>query len=224
MRKNTQAVRRPRGRPQLRPDGETRRLLIQAAGEEFRAYGYAGSVIGAVARRAGVSTKTLYRLIPTKADLFRCVVSERIGHFMLAVEPDALDAATFPVALERFLIAYGELMFAEQTIGIHRLVLGESRSFPELAAAFYEEAIQGTAEAMATWLSRQCRRGLIQLEDVPTAAGMLRGMMAMEPQRAAMLGQRYARRPEEIAARARYCARLFLDGCGRNNRQYSDAQ
>ena len=218
MRKNAREVGRPRGRPQLRPDGETRRLLIQAADEEFRANGYASSVMGAVARRAGVSTKTLYRLIPTKAELFRNVVSERMGRFMLAIDPDALDATTFPAALERFLIAYGELMFAEQTIGMHRLVLGESQSFPELAAAFYEEAIQGTAEAMVTWLSRQCSRGLIQLEDVQTAAGMLRGMMAMEPQRAAMLGQRYTQMPEEIAARAKYCARLFLNGCGGNNR------
>jgi AcrR family transcriptional regulator len=138
MRKNAREVGRPRGRPQLRPDGETRRLLIQAADEEFRANGYASSVMGAVARRAGVSTKTLYRLIPTKAELFRNVVSERMGRFMLAIDPDTLDATTFPAALERFLIAYGELMFAEQTIGMHRLVLGESQSFPELAAAFYE--------------------------------------------------------------------------------------
>jgi hypothetical protein len=43
-------------------------------------------------------------------------------------------------------------------------------------------------------------------------------MMAMEPQRAAMLGQRYTQMPEEIAARAKYCARLFLNGCGGNNR------
>jgi len=42
---------------------------------------------------------------------------------------------------------------------------------------------------------------------------MLRGMMTMEPQRAAMLGEGPAPNAEKIAARAKTCARLFLDGC-----------
>ena len=66
---------------------------------------------------------------------------------------------------------------------------------------------------MANWLRRQCERGLIKLDDPQTAAGILRGMMIMDPQRAAMLGQRSAPGPDEIAQRAKICARLFLDGC-----------
>jgi AcrR family transcriptional regulator len=62
-------VRRTRGRPPIRSDEETRRLLIEAAAEEFQANGYAGTCMAAVAQRAGVSTKTVYRLIPNKADL-----------------------------------------------------------------------------------------------------------------------------------------------------------
>ena len=42
--------------------------------------------------------------------------------------------------------------------------------------------------------------------------GMLRGMMVMEPQRAAMLRQRPAPDSDEIAARAKMCAKLFLKG------------
>jgi hypothetical protein len=42
---------------------------------------------------------------------------------------------------------------------------------------------------------------------------MLRGMMIMEPQRATMLGQREPPDAEEIAARAKLCAKLFLEGC-----------
>ena len=66
---------------------------------------------------------------------------------------------------------------------------------------------------MARWLRRQCERGLIALEDPQTAAGMLRGMMSMDPQRAVMLGQGAAPDQEEIAERAKQCARLFLYGC-----------
>ena len=62
--------RRYRGRPQLRPDDETRQIIYEAARHEFAANGYAATSTETVARRAGVSTKTLYRLIPNKAALF----------------------------------------------------------------------------------------------------------------------------------------------------------
>jgi hypothetical protein len=67
---------------------------------------------------------------------------------------------------------------------------------------------------MANWLRRQGEQGLIKLDDPQTAAGLLRGMMIMDhPQRAAMLGQRRAPAPDEIARRAEICATLFLEGC-----------
>ena len=111
------------------------------------------------------------------------------------------------------LIAYGTLMLSERTIAMHRLVICECDQFPEVATAFYQAAIQRANEGMAAWLRRQCLRGLIKLDDPDLAAGMLRGMMAMDPQRAVMLGQRDVPDADEIAARAKQCERLFLDGC-----------
>lgn len=206
-------IRRSRGRPQLRPDCETLRLLTEAARQEFLANGYAATCMAAVAQRAGVSTKTMYRLIPTKADLFRNFVSDRIERFMLAIDADALDALPLAEGVERLLIAYGELTLNAETISLHRLVIGECDRFPELAATFYDMAIRRTREAMAAWLRRQCERGLITLDDAQLATDMLRGMMIMEPQRAVMMDQREVPPKEEIAARARLCAQLFLDGC-----------
>jgi hypothetical protein len=101
----------------------------------------------------------------------------------------------------------------EEVIAITRLVLSESDRFPELGSAFYTDTIGSTRQAMEGWLRRQCNQGLIALEDPHVAADMLRGMMVMEPQRAVMLGQRDAPDAEEIAARAKMCARLFLNGC-----------
>src|SRR5216684_6420121 len=213
MRQIADEMRRRRGRPPIRSDEETRGLMIEAAKQEFQANGYAATSMSDVAQRAGVSTKTMYRLIPTKADLFKSVVSDRIRRFMLEIDANALDALPLTEALERMLIAYGTLALSEETIAMNRLVLGERDRFPEIAATFFEVAVQRTTKAMAGWLRRQCERGLIKLDDAHAAAGMLRGMMIMEPQRAVMLGQRAIPDPEEIAARAKYCARFFLDGC-----------
>jgi AcrR family transcriptional regulator len=70
-------TRRRRGRPQTRCDEGTRQLLIEAARQEFQANDYAGTCINGVAQRAGLSTKTMYRLIPNKADPQRAVMLGR---------------------------------------------------------------------------------------------------------------------------------------------------
>jgi AcrR family transcriptional regulator len=197
----------------MRSDEETRRVLIEAAAAEFEMKGYAATCMADVAQRAGVSTKTLYRLIPTKADLLSRVVSERIGQFILEIDADALDALPVSEALQRMLIAYGTLTLSQRTIAMHRLVIRECDQFPEVATAFYQAAIRRANEGMAAWLRRQCERGLIKVDDPDVAAGMLRGMMSMDPQRAVMLGQRAVPDQEEIAARAKQCAHLFLSGC-----------
>jgi AcrR family transcriptional regulator len=206
-------TRRRRGRPQVRCDDDTRQLLIEAARQEFQTNGYARSCINDVAQRAGVSTKTMYRLIPNKAELLQRVISDTIGRFMIDFDAKALEALPLEDAIARMLTAYGSLTLSEETIAITRLVIRESCQFPEIAATFYETAILPTTAAMADWLRKQCERGLIALDDPQLAAEMLRGMMIMEPQRAVMLGQRRVPDRGEIAARAKRCAQLFLEGC-----------
>src|ERR1700757_1348801 len=74
-----------RGRPQVRSDEETRAVIFDAARHEFAHSGYAATSMESVARRAGVSTKTLYRLIPNKVALFEAMVTERIDRFVSVV-------------------------------------------------------------------------------------------------------------------------------------------
>ena len=111
------------------------------------------------------------------------------------------------------LTAFATLTLDPGPIAMTRLVIGECGGFPEIATAFYESAIKRTIDVMERALSRLCQRGLIAVDDPREATDMLRGMMIMEPQRAAMLGQVDPPGPEEIAARAKRCARLFLNGC-----------
>ena len=51
------------------------------------------------------------------------------------------------------------------------------------------------------------------LDDPEQAADMLRGMMVMEPQRAVLLAQAPPPGASAIAARAKACAKVFLEGC-----------
>jgi len=204
---------RGRGRPQVRSDDETRAMIVEAAARTFQSQGYAVANIADIAQAAGVSTKTLYRLVPTKAALFESVVADRIDRFVLEVDHDACATCDALVVMENLMLSYGRFALEERTVAINRLVLAEGARFPELTAYFYEKAVQRTKAALANALGGLRDRGLIAIDDLEEAAEMMRGMMAMDPQRAIMLGIREAPSDAEIRARARHCARLFLNGC-----------
>lgn len=208
------ADRRCRGRPQLRPDEETRQLIYEAARQEFAANGYAATSTEAVARSAGISTKTLYRLIPNKAALFEGMVTDRLERFLADVNLRTADHADIEKALAAALTVCADLVLDQEVVGLQRTVLQETGAFPELAATFYRNGIARTAETLADWLRVQIKRGLIELEDADEAAGMLIGMVASAPQRAAIYGGLPLPSREEIERRARSCAALFLYGCG----------
>jgi AcrR family transcriptional regulator len=213
MRQNENAVRRPRGRPQIRCDEDTRRVLTEAAQKAFTANGYAGTNMCDVAQSAGISTKTMYRLVPTKAELFTTVIAQGIGDFMLEVDEKILAKLELEEALERILHAFGTLTLSEETIALNRLIIAEYDRFPEIADTFYETAIKRVSSIIGDWLNRQRQLGAIVLTETEAATSALRGMMIMDLQRATMLGQRPAPDAKEIAERARFCARIFLDGC-----------
>ena len=208
-----EAPKRCRGRPQVRCDEDTRALIIEAAAQEFQAKGYEATSIAAVAQHAGVSTKTLYRLIPTKADLFASVITDRIGRFVLEVDLAPIESADAEQAIARMLTAYGMLTLEPRTIALTRLVLGESRAFPEVGAAFYEKADPAHERGDGGGAEAPVRARPYLPGRAADAVSMLRGMMTMEPQRAAMLGQREPPDAVEIEDRATRCARVFLHGC-----------
>ena len=206
--------RRCRGRPQVRPDDETRQIIYEAARHEFASSGFAATSMETVARRAGVSTKTLYRLVPNKASLFEGMVSERLDRFLSDVNLRAVDHDDIEQALVAALIACADLSLDEEVVALQRMVLQEAGKSSDIAGTFYRNGIQGTLAALADWLRVQQRRGLIELDDVEEAAGMLLGMVAAAPQRAAIYGGVPLPSRVQIEARARACAALFLRGCG----------
>jgi AcrR family transcriptional regulator len=210
---DTTQDRRCRGRPQVRPDDDTRRIIYEAARHEFAASGYAATSMETVARRAGVSTKTLYRLVPNKASLFEGMVVDRLDRFVYEVSLHAADHTDLEQALRVALMACADLALDEEVIALQRMLLQESGKFSDVAGTFYTNAIQRSGAALAEWLRVQQKRGLIALDDVDEAAGMLLGMVTSAPRRAAIFGGLPLPSRSQIEARVRTCAALFLRGC-----------
>jgi AcrR family transcriptional regulator len=208
-------TRRCRGRPQVRPDEETLAVILDAARGEFSSSGYATTNMESVARRAGVSTKTLYRLVPNKATLFETMITDRMNRFASAVRLKACDGSDIEGSLREALLACGELLLDSEVIALLRMMLSENEQFPDIAETFYQKAIRRTESTLANWVKTQAERGLIEINNPTEAAGMLLGMLAFQPQRAVMFGHAPAPGRKELERRIRVAARLFLKGCAR---------
>ena len=134
--------RRGRGRPPTRTDEETRAVIYDAARHEFAGSGFAATSIESVAKRAGVSTKTLYRLIPNKAALFEGTLTNRMDRFVSVVRLRACDGSNIEAALREALLVCADLMLDGEVIALQRMLLAESDKFPEIAETFYKSATQ----------------------------------------------------------------------------------
>jgi len=214
-RAGTSPERPGRGRPQLRSDEETRGIIYDAARHEFAANGYAATSTEMVARRAGVSTKTLYRLVPNKAAMFESMVSDRLDQLArsLDVTLSADDGADIETALTTALMFCAEVSLDAEVVALQRFVLQESSQFSELATTFYRNGAVRLISALADWLRIQIQRGRLKLDDPREAAGILIGMVASAPQRAAVYGGVPLPSRSQIEQRVKLCASLFLKGC-----------
>jgi AcrR family transcriptional regulator len=204
---------RPRGRPPARSDEETTRIVLEAARHTFAVEGYAATSIEELARRAGISTKTLYRLFPGKAALFEAMCAERLERLLSDVNLQADNQADIETSLAAVLVACADLALDPEVVALQRMVLQQSATFPDLAANFYRDGIARTAAALAGWLRDQVKKKRIALDNVDEAAGMMIGMMVSAPQRAAIYASLTLPSRKEIVKRARVCAAILLDGC-----------
>jgi len=123
-------AKRPRGRPSVRTEQETRVLLIKAATEEFLSEGYAGTSIEAVARRAGMSTRTIYKTVSNKASLFQLVANDAIETGIAHIDTPS-DVKTVEAAVLALARAYAHLVLSNKGVLNARAVLAEQSQFPE---------------------------------------------------------------------------------------------
>ena len=115
-------------------------------------------------------------------------MSDRLDRFcpISACTPPRMQ--NIETGLNAALMACADLTLDPDVVALQRIILQEAGQFPDLAAAFYRNGIARTAAALSNWLRLQVKRGLIDLGDVEEAAGILIGMVAGAPQRAAIFG------------------------------------
>jgi TetR/AcrR family transcriptional repressor of mexJK operon len=155
---------KPAGRPRAADMEARMESLLETAGCLFLQNGYSKVSLEAIAREAHVAVRTIYVKFGGKAGLFNAIITrnkERYFSTMASMETDMRP-------LEEILADFGyrivELISKPEAIRLHRMVLAEAGSNPELATTFYRVGPGHTREALVRFLSRPDIRVLFRPE------------------------------------------------------------
>jgi len=156
------------------------REICAAALEVFAEKGFAAAKLDEIARRAGVSKGTLYLYFKDKEQLFRAVVRDSIAPNVAAITSaiSAMDAP-FGDVVRMFLAGFAEREARLPLGAVAKMVIGESRNFPELARVWHDEVASKAIGALAAAIERAQRRGEVRNGDPRLFAFSLMGPMVL---------------------------------------------
>jgi AcrR family transcriptional regulator len=154
--------------------------IVAAAFAVFGEKGFAAARLEDIAARAGVSKGALYLYFETKEELFHAVVRE-------AVVPNVRMIAGFAESwtggfaeLARLLLPRAAAVLAAGGVGkVARMVIGESRNFPDLARAWHAEVITPALGALTGAIARAQAQGELKPGEPRTVAFSLIGPLLM---------------------------------------------
>ena len=154
----------PLGQPKWRRRKEARPAeIVAAALEVFAEKGFAAARLEDIAARAGVSKGALYLYFETKQDLFAAVVRDAISPNLATVEA-AAAAIDLPFAqVARLLLGRASDMLANTQIGgVAKMVIAESRNFPDLARVWHDEVVIRMLRVITGLIERAQSKGEVR--------------------------------------------------------------
>jgi TetR/AcrR family transcriptional regulator, mexJK operon transcriptional repressor len=192
----------------------SRAAVLDAARTLFLRHGYAGTTMDEIAALAGLTKRTVYNNFGDKDALFREIAADTIATAEAFVRDmrDAfagVGAAELPAALDSFGRRLALGVVRPEVVAIRRLLIGEARDFPELAALYFDRAPGQVMATLAGRFGYLAKAGLLRVEDPRRAAAQFGYLVAGAAlDRAVLTG---AVPPEdEIIAGAREGVRTFL--------------
>jgi TetR/AcrR family transcriptional regulator, regulator of autoinduction and epiphytic fitness len=147
---------------------EKRQAAVQAAAELFLEQGYERTSLQQVARRADLSTATLFKRYPSKAALFEAIVET-----FWAVEKNcgaAVPTGDPRACLRKIGLDYAKRMRGPQMAAIYRLIISEATRFPDLGQMLFDKGKGPYLEWLCGYLTAEVKAGELVVPDIPNTA------------------------------------------------------
>ena len=196
-----------RRRKEARP-GE----IVDAALAVFAEKGFAAAKLDDIARRGGISKATLYLYFETKEEIFRAVARAAVALLIEALDssPEA-SGGPFGELAPRLLSRAAAMMESGQVPAIARMVIGESRNFPDLARIWHDDVVASVIGIVTGIIARAQERGEVAPGDPRFHAFSLMGPLVMAMLFGEVFGGTGAS-PPDLQALADQHARTALRG------------
>jgi TetR/AcrR family transcriptional regulator of autoinduction and epiphytic fitness len=196
-----------RGRPRAASGEQRRQHLLDAAEAVFLTAGYHAATMDDLARAAGMSKRTVYQVVASKAALFEALLNDRFCPLTLPCDDDGRPLAQQLSALLQTMAA---LCLAPQRIAMLRLMIAEAPLSRDMADAMERLGLGRGNGALEQWMDAQVALGRLRPGPVQEARKALFFTAFGEALLLTLL--RVGEPPDamEIERRIAYAVRLFL--------------
>lgn len=169
------------GAPRWERRAEDRPKEIGAAAlAVFAEKGFAAAKLDEIAKRAGVSKGTLYLYFKDKEELFGAVLRQTIAPNIEMLRDSGLSAnIPFEQAARAILARFAELTTRLPIGAVAKMVIGESRNFPELAKLWHDQVVSRALAVLVGLIELAQDRGEVRGGDPRLHAFTLIGPMLM---------------------------------------------
>jgi AcrR family transcriptional regulator len=123
--------------------------IVGGAKDVFLRHGFERASMDGIAAAAGVSKMTVYRYFRSKEELFAGVIRD-LCERIIDEDLERMLARRPEEALRAFARKMVTILFARDTIELHRIVIAESRRFPALGRLFYKSGPEACIAMLAT--------------------------------------------------------------------------
>ncbi len=185
--------------------------LMEAAEDIFLAKGYHTATMSDVAKAAGMSKKTVYQLIESKAELFANLLAH---HQSRLVFPTPQPGASAKTILTENLICLAKFLISPEQIALIRLIMAEYTHSPNLGRVFHQNRFRKAKSKLEACLADFAARENIKLEKISEMSAMLFGMAIGEFLIAVLIGFRPPPSKAALESRIRQAVDIFTAGCG----------
>ena len=154
--------------------------IVDAALEVFAEKGFAAAKLDEIAARAGVSKGALYLYFDTKEDLFRAVATQAAAPNIAAVRAMAeAFPGGFADLAPLILARVAEIAVAGRLPAVVKMVIGESRNFPEIARVWHDTVISQALGLLGGLVARAQAKGEVRPGEPRLYAMSLMGPVLM---------------------------------------------
>lgn len=163
----------PRGRPK---DIGKRADILVAASALFRAGGFHGTSMDALAQQAGVSKATLYSHFVDKAALYRALIEAKMADYQVN---DLTERVCGDINGDLTMIARQmlNLIYDEESLDMLRMVIAEGKIGSDVPSLFEEVGPRRLLQQIADYLNEQKALGAIEIDDAAENANLFASLV-----------------------------------------------